>query len=245
MAAKYEQIRKCEANPKAKAGIFSRLTFWWMNDLLATGHERPLDNDDLYQLLEENKTERQVERLEKNWEEEVQRHSGKPYLFRALVYMFGWADYSFLFCLSFINGTCLLLQPVFLSLLLRLMTQGSVQDFWWGYIYGVGICVSSLVSGLTAVHTFHNSYVISMKWKVATLGLILKRVSTPKSCVITMSRKGCFVGMLTISRWKEISRARKNVPSERKSNPGASSITGSPSFELHNSYYFTIIRKIH
>ena len=186
MAAKYEKIRNCDVNPKAKASIFSRVTFWWMNDLLATGHERPLDNDDLYQLLEENKTERQVERLEKNWEEEVQRHSGKPYLFRALVYMFGWADYSFLFCLSFINGTCLLLQPVFLSLLLRLMALGSAEDFWWAYIYGVGICVSSLVSGLTAVHTFHNSYVISMKWKVATLGLILKRVSTPKSCVISM-----------------------------------------------------------
>ena len=177
MASKYQKIRKWDVNPRAKANIFSRVTFWWLKDLLATGNERPLDNDDLYPLLEEDETERQVEKLEKNWKEEVQRHSGKPHLFKALVHMFSWADYSFLLSLSFINGICTLFQPVFLSLLLSLMTHGPAQDFWWAYVYGVGICVSSLVGNVAGVHSYHISYVMSMKWKVATLGLILKRVS--------------------------------------------------------------------
>ena len=141
MAAKYEKIQKCEVNPKVKANIFSQVTFGWLNDLLATGSERPLDNDDLYPLLEDYKTERQVERLEKNWKEQVQRHSGKRQLFRALVHMSSWADYVSLLSLSFIFSICTLLQPVFLSLVLRFMgqhkTSGGCIFMELGYVSAV------------------------------------------------------------------------------------------------------------
>ena len=119
--------------------------------------------------------------------------------------MFSWADYSVLLSLSFINSICTLLQPVFLSLLLSLMTHGSAQDFWWAYVYGVGICVSSLVGNVVAVHSYHISYVMSMKWKVATLGLILKRASVRGLGLgLGLGLGFCVSGVL---RWANISLA--------------------------------------
>ncbi|XP_076953256.1 ABC transporter C family member 10-like [Bidens hawaiensis] len=43
--------------PKAKAGILSNLTFWWLNPLLVTGKSKVLDADDIPKLQDENKAQ--------------------------------------------------------------------------------------------------------------------------------------------------------------------------------------------
>ncbi|GLJ26358.1 hypothetical protein SUGI_0507790 [Cryptomeria japonica] len=46
-----------EVTPFAKAGIFGRMTFFWLNSLLLKGRERPLEENDLPQVCEEDQAE--------------------------------------------------------------------------------------------------------------------------------------------------------------------------------------------
>ncbi|EDO29450.1 predicted protein, partial [Nematostella vectensis] len=51
-------------NPKERAGVFSRLTFCWINSILQIGNKRVLDTSDLYPLLDEDKSRDLTDKLE-------------------------------------------------------------------------------------------------------------------------------------------------------------------------------------
>lgn len=61
-----EAVRKSlPPNPRAKANIFSILTFWWTIDLFRTGYRKTLELGDLFQPLEQDTSEALGDRLEK------------------------------------------------------------------------------------------------------------------------------------------------------------------------------------
>jgi len=41
-------------NPEKKANLFSRLTFYYLNDLMALGYQRPLQMEDLWKFEDNN-----------------------------------------------------------------------------------------------------------------------------------------------------------------------------------------------
>ena len=79
----YEKVNSDEegknnVNPVLNANIFSRITIWWMNKIFVTGNKRPLEEDDLFPLLEEDKSEVLTENLQQEWNKELKkRHQGK------------------------------------------------------------------------------------------------------------------------------------------------------------------------
>ena len=53
-----EQVRiQQKKNPRDEAGFFSIVFFWWMNPLLALGHNRDLELEDLYGPRKEDQSE--------------------------------------------------------------------------------------------------------------------------------------------------------------------------------------------
>ena len=186
---KYENVERASDrnNPKENANIFSILSFSWMNSILATGNTRPLENNDLFPLLDEDKTQGLTERLEETWNVECLRGGKKRHrLLWALVSMFPWTEHAFLLSTAMISGLCNVLQPLFLSMLLLILMEQSEEDFWWAYVYGAGICMSNLIR-VPLFHQFsYNSYLTSMRWKAATIGLILKKVGHMPICIMFM-----------------------------------------------------------
>jgi len=183
MAVEYNRLEsKAKQNPKKNASIFSILSFWWLGELLAIGNKRPLDTDDLFPLLDEDKTRPSAENLQQRWNEvAATRASGKggngQRLFGALVAMFSWGDYMFLLSITLLDSVGNILQIVFLSLLLpELMTSSDKKLPWTPYIYASGICLSSLVRTLARHQSFYNGNLMALRWKSATIGIIYKKV---------------------------------------------------------------------
>ena len=189
----YEKVQRASdrKNPKESANIFSILSFSWMNSILATGNTRPLENNDLFPLLDEDKTQGLTERLEESWNEECLRGGKKrPRLLWALVSMFPWSEHAFLLSTAMISGLCNVLQPLFLSMLLVVLMKQSEEDFWWAYVYGAGICISSLIRIVMNHQCAYNACLTSMRWKAATIGLIFEKVRHIFLCTILMSSRG-------------------------------------------------------
>lgn len=173
----YERL----GNPKGYANVFSALSFWWMNGILGTGSKRPLENTDLYPLLEEDRTQGLTEKLEKTWKETFVHHppnTNKHHrLLKALLNMFPRWEYAAFTTTAALAAICNVLQLVFLSLLLTMLAGQSAHDTWHVYVYGLGVCLSNLGRVLVSHHFFYNSRLMGMRWKAAIIGLILKKVS--------------------------------------------------------------------
>ena len=74
MDVKYERLESKttkKENPRKNASILSILSFWWAREILAIGNKRPIENDDLFPLLDEDKSLNSAEKLQRTWSEEL------------------------------------------------------------------------------------------------------------------------------------------------------------------------------
>ena len=185
MAAKYESLESKSGhkeNPKKNASIFSILSLSWVGHILTIGNKRPLENDDLFPLLDEDKTQTSTEKLQLTWEEETaKRVPGKRgngfRLLRALLRMFPWTDYMVLLFAVLIDVAATIFQPVFLSLLLMELINTSAEESWWAYFYAAGICLSTLVRVTSEYYAVYNGDLLALRWKSATIGIVYQKVS--------------------------------------------------------------------
>ena len=198
MDAQYERLESKAANkenPRKNANILSILSFWWVREILVIGNKRPLENDDLFPLLDEDKTLNSTETLQQTWNEETAKRvpgkKGNGYrLFRALVRMFPWTDYVYVLTLVLLYSICKVLQPAFLSLLLQELMKGPVEERWWKYIYSAGICLSQLGNVMFGYQIPYNAALISLRWKSASVAVIYKKVRSLYCSAIYKRIKG-------------------------------------------------------
>ena len=182
MNSKYDRVEsqpRQKENPRKSASVFSILFFWWVREILAIGQKRPLENDDLFPLLDEDKTQISTERLYKTWNEETaaaNKIGNRHRLLKALFRAFPFSDYVFILSLGLLPAVCNVLQPVFLSLLLPELMNSHVKDSSLAYIYATGLCMSSFVRALCHHQSGYHSQLMTLRWKSATIGIVYKKV---------------------------------------------------------------------
>ncbi|KAL9971696.1 hypothetical protein ACROYT_G017896 [Oculina patagonica] len=185
MATEYDRLEaepRHKKNPKKHANIFSILSFWWVGELLATGKKCPLENDDLFSLLDEDKTETSTEKLQQTWNEETKGHvsdksgSNGYRLLKAIIRAFPCTEYMFILSVGLLPGVCNVLQPVFLSLLLPELMKPSVEESSWAYVYAAGICLSSFVRAIATHQYIFHTHLMALRWKSATIGVVYRKV---------------------------------------------------------------------
>ena len=87
----YERVpdtKRSPADPQKDAGLFSLLTFWWMNGVFQTGAKRPLEESDFLPLQEQDETQRLTENIQKLWSCEKKKYAESNVIIR---YMRSWA----------------------------------------------------------------------------------------------------------------------------------------------------------
>ena len=183
MDSKYDRLEsqpRQKENPRKSASVFSILFFWWVREILVIGQKRPLENDDLFPLLDDDKTQTSTEKLHKTWNEETIPSSSKTgnghRLLKALFRAFPFSHYVFILSLGLLPAVCNVLQPVFLSLLLPELMKPHVKDSYWGYIYATGLCMSSFVRAICAHQLGYYAQLMALRWKSATIGIVYKQV---------------------------------------------------------------------
>ena len=183
MNGEYDRLNTLgwKENPKKNASIFSILFYRWVGEIVAIGNKCPIEIDDLFPLLSEDKTETSAENLKRTWSEEKAKGVAVTdrrgcRLFRALIQMFPWTYHLFVASAALLAGVCNVLQCVFLSLLLAQFVKSSSSDCWLTYVYAAGICLSSLVRSIANHQWVFHTYLIALRWKSGTLAVIYKKV---------------------------------------------------------------------
>ncbi len=60
--------------PDNYAPLLSRLSFWWLNDMIIKGFKKPLDRNDLWQVDEEESSRYLTQKLESQWSKETKAY---------------------------------------------------------------------------------------------------------------------------------------------------------------------------
>lgn len=179
----YEKVNSDEegknnVNPVLNANIFSRITIWWMNKIFVTGNKRPLEEDDLFPLLEEDKSEVLTENLQEEWNKELKkRHQGKrPRFWKALMRVCPWYEYFSIVALVLTDMANRMTLPVLLGFLISYLMGIRQLDVSFKYILPTFICITSLGRNLAQHHYQNRSALLGMRFRAAATGLLYKKV---------------------------------------------------------------------
>lgn len=154
-----------------RVGHLGRLLFAWFTPLVNLAVERDqangkLETTDLYPLMQQDLAEVQMRRLEKEWQEELRRP--KPSLTRAMSRAYRW-EVAGTAWIKLINDVGHFIGPVLLNRIILFVKEGTEHD-GLGYIYALGMLLSSAVQALAMAHYFQRGYRTGMRLRA---GLIL------------------------------------------------------------------------
>ena len=164
---------------KKKASFFSRLTFWWMNEVFKTGAKRPLEESDLLPLQKEHETEALTDTLWDKWTQELKRSEetrSDPQLWRCAFRAMPTREFFVIMVSDFLDCAPNLLEQLLLGIIVS--TIGALQEnersFLW--LYASLMFFASIVRILAAHAFFYRSFVLGMQLQVALKGMVYKKV---------------------------------------------------------------------
>jgi ATP-binding cassette subfamily C (CFTR/MRP) protein 1 len=147
----------------ARAGLFSYLTFKFLNPLLNAGYESPLQEEDLYDLPLENTPAHNFKVLEKAWALEPQpddQGEGGAFLWRVVMRMI-WKPF-------FLSG---ILQMV------QLIETGEAGDAWLGYLIAAAMLTASIFQTGFDVHYNYQMNVLGLRVRGGMMGKVFKKAT--------------------------------------------------------------------
>uniref|UniRef100_A0A4W5KX64 ABC-type glutathione-S-conjugate transporter n=1 Tax=Hucho hucho TaxID=62062 RepID=A0A4W5KX64_9TELE len=196
------QLNPC---PVKDASFLSKILFWWFTGLVVKGYRTPLEAGDLWNLREEDTSDKIISDLEEEWTTEcakLQQLPDQAQILRKLQ-----KEQSSGFCLLrtlarnfgpyFLTGTmCIIFHDFFmfaipqvLSLLLGFMNEEDAP-LWKGYFYATLMFLLSCLQSLFNHQYMYTCFTVGMRVKTAVMGLVYR-----KSLVInSASRRTCTVG---------------------------------------------------
>ncbi|XP_066562799.1 ATP-binding cassette sub-family C member 4 [Amia ocellicauda] len=198
-------------NPAGKANLFSKVFFCWLNPLFRIGYKRKLEEDDMYKVLPEDRSDRLGEELQWYWDQEVlqaKKDLCKPMLTKAIVKCY-WKSYSLLGIFTLVEETIKIIQPVFLGKLIQYFERKDRNDadaLNQAYGYATGVALSTF--GLALIHHLYFYHVqrAGMKIRVALCHMIFKKALCLNSSALGKTTTGQIVNLLSndVIRFDEV-----------------------------------------
>ncbi|GLT78147.1 hypothetical protein SLA2020_496930 [Shorea laevis] len=142
------QIASCPVTPFAKAGFFSKMSFWWLNPLMKKGREKILEQQDIPKLREADRAQTcylmYVEQLRKHKQKE---RTDPPSLFSILLSMY-WEAIFVTGFFALVKVLSLSTGPLFLRAFIR-VAEGKEAFKYESYLLTVGLFVAKCLESLS------------------------------------------------------------------------------------------------
>ena len=166
----------------ALGSFVSLLFFQWMNNGFKTGSQRPLTENDLLPLSEENLTSSLTERLQTKWRKEntkCKANGKRPKLWKSVIKMLCLKDSMIIVFTSALYTICGLLQPLFLGYLIYSLISAEPQETdYLLYICALVMGINALIGSLSMHQLDYRCELLGIRISSALKGLVYRKVST-------------------------------------------------------------------
>ncbi|XP_071321050.1 ATP-binding cassette sub-family C member 4-like [Trachinotus anak] len=198
-----EQVSKdAKRNPAATANILSKIFFCWLNPLFRTGYKRRLEEDDMYEVLVEDRSENLGQDLQRYWDHELQtatKEMRPPRLTKVIIRCY-WKPYAVLGFFTLIEEVIKVIQPVILGKMIQYFENYDPNNKTafhetLGYAAALSICTI----GLALLHHLYFYHVqrTGMKIRVAMCHMIYKKALCLSSSAMGKTTTGQIVNLLS------------------------------------------------
>ncbi|KAI4581547.1 hypothetical protein MJG53_009990 [Ovis ammon polii x Ovis aries] len=189
-------------NPLQDANFCSRLFSWWLNPLFKIGYERKLNQDDLYSVLPEDRSQHLGEELKGYWDQEVLRakkDAREPSLMKAITSCY-WKFCLVLGLLTFLEEGTKVVLPIFLGKIIGYVENYDPANFAalheaYGYAAGLSACV--LVWAVLHHLCFYHMQRVGMRLRVAVCHMIYRKSLHLSSLAMGKTTTGQIVNLMS------------------------------------------------
>ncbi|XP_032362004.1 ATP-binding cassette sub-family C member 4 isoform X1 [Etheostoma spectabile] len=197
-----EKVSKNKTNPAATASILSKIFFWWLNPLFRTGRKRKLEEDDMYEVLTEDRSEKLGQDLQRCWDHQIHTATKElrtPSLAKGIIKCY-WKPYGVLGLFTLIEEVIKVVQPVILGKMIQYFENYDPDNMTalydtLGYAAGLSMCTLSLA--LTHHLYFFHVQRTGMKIRVAMCHMIYKKALRLSSSAMGKTTTGQIVNLLS------------------------------------------------
>ncbi|XP_035673618.1 multidrug resistance-associated protein 4-like isoform X1 [Branchiostoma floridae] len=194
------KTRPRKPNPMLSANFMSRASFSWLDPLFAKGYRKRLEESDLYNVIEEESSQKLGGDLERAWQKELDlaTTTWKPPSFqRALLQCFGF-KYALIGLCFFVEEVLQLAQPVFLGLLISSLSADTTVSRQEAYLYAFAVSFCTLYKSVC----HHQWQWPSWRWgqlriKVACSYLIYRKTLRLSNSALQKTTTGQIINLLS------------------------------------------------
>ncbi|XP_029968450.1 multidrug resistance-associated protein 4-like [Salarias fasciatus] len=207
-----EPLRKeAKDNPSASANLLSKIFFCWLNPLFRIGYKRQLKEDDMYNVLPEDASDRLGKELQWYWDQEVHKAAKDqrpPNLAKALIKCY-WRSYSLIGIYMFLQEIIKVVQPVLLGKLIEHFESydpAYPDEVYEAYIYAAGIGLSTITLAILHHLYFYHVQRAGMKIRVAMCHMIYQKALCLNSAALAKTTTGQVVNLLSndVNKFDEV-----------------------------------------
>uniref|UniRef100_A0A8D0AYB3 Cystic fibrosis transmembrane conductance regulator n=1 Tax=Sander lucioperca TaxID=283035 RepID=A0A8D0AYB3_SANLU len=197
-----EKVKKDKTNPAATASILSKIFFWWLNPLFRIGRKRKLEEDDMYEVLTEDRSEKLGQDLQRCWDHQLQMATKElrtPSLAKGIIKCY-WKPYGVLGLFTLVEEVIKVIQPVILGKMIEYFENYDPDNMTalyetLGYAAGLSMCTICLA--LTHHLYFFHVQRTGMKIRVAMCHMIYKKALRLSSSAMGKTTTGQIVNLLS------------------------------------------------
>uniref|UniRef100_A0A8C9GVZ5 ATP binding cassette subfamily C member 4 n=1 Tax=Piliocolobus tephrosceles TaxID=591936 RepID=A0A8C9GVZ5_9PRIM len=195
----YQEVKP---NPLQGANLCSRVFFWWLNPLFKIGHKRRLEEDDMYSVLPEDRSQHLGDELQGFWDKEVLRAENdaqKPSLTRAIIKCY-WKSYLVLGIFTLIEESAKVIQPIFLGKIINYFENYDPMDsvaLNTAYAYATVLTVCTLILAILHHLYFYHVQCAGMRLRIAMCHMVYRKALRLSNMAMGKTTTGQIVNLLS------------------------------------------------
>ncbi|CAE7247421.1 YCF1, partial [Symbiodinium necroappetens] len=163
-----------EPSPEDQVGIMGWLAFSWFTPIVDLAFQRDkesgkLEPTDVYPLTNRNVANKQLERLDQQWQVELRKE--KPALLSAMTRAF-FAEVFSTAWVKLLNDCLHFVGPFLLNRIINFVKgtgEEAGEEQWVGYAYAIGMVLSSACQAFLMAHYFQGGYQTGMRLRTALI----------------------------------------------------------------------------
>jgi ATP-binding cassette subfamily C (CFTR/MRP) protein 2 len=197
----FNDVSQCHVTPFAKAGFFSKISFWWLNPLIKKGQEKTLQDEDIPKLRASERAESCylsfVEELRIQRDKEPSSHSSVLWTIimchRREILITG-----FFALLKILAISC---GPLLLNAFI-LVSEGNESFKYEGYVLAISLFFIKIVESLAQRQWYFRSRVVGMKVRSLLTTKIYKKMLRLSNSARLIHSSGEIMNYMTVDAYR-------------------------------------------
>ncbi|KAL0756460.1 hypothetical protein Bca101_094128 [Brassica carinata] len=159
----------------ARAGLLSKLSFWWLNPLIKRGNVKDLEEEDIPNLREEERAETCYSLFEENLNDQKRRvgNSCRPSILKVTV-LCVWREIVISGCFAFMKIVSVSSGPLLLNAFI-LVAEGNERFRYEGLVLAVSLFIAKSVESLSQRQWYFRSRLVGLRVRSLLTAAIYKK----------------------------------------------------------------------